>query len=66
MIDKTIVQLSATTSSATSPAACDLKNIFKHLSTKHLAMMAIALDDGERNAIGCMDILKRRTIEGEF
>jgi len=37
IIDNTIVQLSTTTSSATSPATRDLKNMFTHLFTKHLA-----------------------------
>lgn len=63
-----------TTRSATNRATRNInfKTMFKHLSTKHLAMMAIALDEEEqkplkiKKRIWVYDILKRRKIEGEF
>ena len=46
--------------------------MFKHLSTKHLAMMAIALDEEEQETmkdkkrVWVHEILKRRKVDGEF
>jgi len=45
--------------------------MFKHLTTNHLAMVAIALDDEQettksKKRVWVHEILKRRKLEGEF